>query len=286
MLTLILLSLIWGSSYILIKWGLAVFDPLQLGALRLTISGLAFLPFLIVQLRKIAWGKWPVLLLVGLTGTGLPSVLFPMAQQGISSSLAGILNSLTPLFTFLFGLLFFRAGFAMSRLLGVLIGLAGAVLLVVQTAGGTVSGGAGFALLAVLGSCCYAISSNAVGTYLRRMPSLTISAVSFSMVAAPSAVYLFGFTDFTARMQQVEGACLAFGYVALLALFSTVLASVIFFRLIQWTSALFASSVSYLVPAVAVLWGVLDGEGITFSLLTGMALILLGVYINRYRGGA
>ncbi len=279
--TLLLLSVIWGSSFILIKRGLEVFDGYQLGALRLTISGLAFAPFLLRKIRGIDRRSWPVLALVGLTGTGLPSFLFPLAQEGISSSLAGILNALTPLLTFLFGMVLFRTGFRWSKLVGVLMGLAGAALLIVQAGDASVSGNSGYALLAVAGACCYAIAGNTVGTYLHSMSSLAISAASFGIVAIPAAIYLFGSSGFMEVMRQEPGAWTAFGYVFLLALFSTVLASVIYFQLIQWTDALFASTVSYLSPAIAVAWGLLDGERVTLWILLGMGLILAGLYVNR-----
>jgi len=280
-LTLVLLSIIWGSSYILIKKALVVFTPFQLGALRLTISALAFLPFLLFRFREVRWKKWPFLLLVGLTGTGLPSVLFPMAQQGISSSLAGILNSLTPLFTLLIGVVLFRTGFVWSKLLGVLIGLGGAAILVLQGSNGAMTGNAGFALLAIAGSLCYAVSSNTVATFLRDQSSLLISAASFIMVGGPAAAYLFGATDFVEVLTTQPNGWVGLGYVTVLALFSTVLASVIFFQLIQWTNALFSSTVSYLVPLVAVAWGVFDNESLSMAVLLGMGLILSGVYLSR-----
>jgi len=279
-LTLALLSLIWGSSYILIKKGLTVFDPLQLGALRLSISAAAFLPFLLHFFRRIDWSKWPFLLVVGLTGTGLPSLLFPMAQEGISSSLAGILNSLTPLFTLLLGILLFRTELEWKKVIGVLIGLGGAVLLVLRT-GGQIDGSAGYALLAVAGAFCYAISGNTVASKLRDTPSLTISAAAFVMVGAPAAIYLFTATDFVEVLTTHPDGWLGLGYVAILALVATVTASVIFFQLIQWTSAVFGSTVSYVVPLVALAWGFADGEALTLAIFIGMGLILSGVYLSR-----
>jgi drug/metabolite transporter (DMT)-like permease len=280
-LTLVLLSIIWGSSYILIKKALIVFDPLQLGALRLSISALAFLPFLTYQLRRIDWRKWPFLLIVGLTGTGLPSLLFPLAQQGISSSLAGILNSLTPLFTLLLGILIFRIRLIWAKVAGVVIGLGGATLLVLRGTGEALSGSAGYALLAIAGSLCYAVSSNTVATYLRSVSSLLISAASFCMVGIPAALYLFGATDFVTILTTHPQGWLGLGYVAFLALFSTVLASIIFFQLVQWTTALFSSTVSYIVPLVALSWGLFDGEAIGWVHLVGMGMILSGVYLSR-----
>lgn len=281
-LTLLLLSVIWGSSYILIKKALIVFDPLQLGALRLSISALAFLPLLLYQLRRVDWKKWPFLLIVGLTGTGLPSFLFPLAQQGISSSLAGILNSLTPLFTLLLGVLIFRTRLIWAKVAGVVIGLGGATLLVLRGTGGALNGSTGYALLAVAAALCYAVSSNTVATYLRSVSSLLISAASFCMVGVPAGIYLFGATDFVNILTTHPEGWMGLGYVAILALFSTVLASIIFFQLVQWTTALFSSTVSYIVPIVALSWGLLDGETIEWVHVVGMGMILSGVYLSRH----
>ena len=142
-------------------------------------------------------------------------------------------------------------------------------------------GSAGFALLAIFASICYAISGNTVATHLRDQSSLMISTVSFIMVGIPAAVYLFFGSDFVEILATDPRAWLGFGYVAVLALFSTVLASVVFFQLIQWTSALFSSTVSYLVPLVAVAWGFFDGETFSWAIFVGMGLILTGVYLSR-----
>lgn len=280
-LLLVLLSLIWGSSYILIKKSLVVYSPVQVACLRLSISALAFLPFFIQRFRTVPRRQYRLLLAVGLTGTALPSFLFALAQTQVSSSVAGILNSLSPLFTMLLGIFFFRAEARLAKIMGVILGLAGAVSLLLF--GQRMEGGGNMALglLIVLATICYATSSNLVGFYLRQMSSLTISAFSFFVVGAPAIVLLFGVTDFVAVLQQSEGGWQALGYVAILALFSTVLASVLFFKLIQWTNPVFGSTVSYLVPVVALLWGVWDGERITELHVAGMLLILLGVYLSR-----
>ena len=219
-------------------------------------------------------------MLVGLTGTGIPAFLFPFAQTHISSSLSGILNSLTPLSTLLLGVLVFKAPIMYNKLFGVLIGLVGAGLLILFGADGGLSGNLWYGLLIVLATICYGMSSNLVGFYLRDMSSLMISAVSFTIVGLPAIVLLFG-TDFTAVLQTHPQGWECLGYITVLALFSTVLASVIFFRLIQWTNPLFASSISYLVPIVATFLGFWDGETISLFHFLGMGLILFGVYLAR-----
>lgn len=275
------LSIIWGTSYVLIKWGLLYFSPQQVAGIRLGVSGLAFLPILLTHLRKIRRSQLSLLLLVGVTGTGLPSYLFPAAQQHMSSSLAGILNSLTPLFTLLLGLLFFGARFRWTKTIGISIGLVGALCLVIFTQGTAMSGSWTYSLLIILACACYATSSNLVGFHLRDLSAITISTISFSMVGLPVLAYLLISTDFIEILQTVPGAWEGLGYVTILALMSTVLAGIVFFELIQRTSPVFGSTVSYLVPAVAMGWGFFDGEVISIYHFLGLGLILAGVYLSK-----
>ncbi len=281
-LTLGILSLIWGTSFILIKKSLETFSPAQVASLRMTISALAFLPVLAFMHRRMDWTKLPYLLIVGLTGSGIPAFLFSTAQLHISSAMAGILNSLTPLFTFLLGVLFFNIKFGLYRLVGVLLGLAGAILLIVLTNNAGVSPGTSiYGLLIVLSSVCYAVSSNVIGRYLQNMNALLISSASFGLVAIPLAAYLFGATDFVHRMGSDPQAWASLGYVVILSMVGTVAATIIFFRLIQQTSPVFGSTVAYLMPLVALSWGLADGEKIAWAHLIGMAFILCGVYLSR-----
>jgi drug/metabolite transporter (DMT)-like permease len=277
---LIILSLIWGTSYILIKRGLEVFSPTQVASLRLSLSSIAFIPILLYRLKRVDWSRWKPLLLVGLLGSGFPAFLFSLAQTQISSSMAGMLNSLTPLFTLLLGILFFGLKAAGSKALGVLLGLAGATALILLGNDASMGGNAWYGLLVVMGALCYAGSSNIVGAYLRDMSSITISAVAFAMIGLPAMAYLLS-TDFMPILAHREGAWAALGYIAALSLFSTVLASVIFFRLVQSTSPVFASMISYLVPIVALAWGAFDGEPIALIHFLGMGLIMSGIYLVK-----
>lgn len=277
---LIVLSIIWGTSYILIKKGLEVYSYQQLATLRLSISALAFLPILVHRLRRVDWSRWKHLLVVGLTGTAIPAFMFSLAQTQISSSVAGVLNSLTPLFTLLLGVLLFGFSAHWAKAMGVLVGLGGAAMLILMGKQAGIQGNPWYGLLVVAGAICYAASSNVVGAYLRDMSSVTISAVAFVMVGLPALVFLFS-TDFVQVLGREEGAWRALGYVAILALFGTVLASIIFFKLVQWTTPVFASMISYLVPIVALSWGAFDGEPITLVHFLGMGLILSGVYLVK-----
>jgi len=279
-LILISLSIIWGSSYILIKKGLAVYSSTQVACLRLAISSVCFLPVLIWRFGRVDWSRWRFLLLVGLTGTGIPAFMFAIAQTEISSSMAGVLNALVPLFTLTLGVLLFGAKAPWVKLMGVLVGLAGAATLILRGEEAGMEGNPWYGLLVIVGCICYAISSNTVGTYLRDMKAVIISAASFTIVGIPAFAYLFQ-TDFVQKLSVQPGAWEALGYITLLSVFGTVLASLIFFQLVQRTSPVFASMISYLVPLVAVSWGFFDGEIITLVHFIGMGLILSGVYLVK-----
>jgi len=284
-LTLIGLALIWGSSYILIKKGLEVFSPLQVATLRLGISALALAPLAIVHLPKIKMKQVPMLIVIGLTGTGLPSFLFPFAQTELSSSLTGMLSALIPLCTFVLAWLFFaNRGAGPRQFLGVLMGLFGAILLAWAAPGGggmtTQFAYAGFIVMACF---CYAISSNLVGAYFKEMSPLTITVSSFFLVGIPALIWAGGAGAIKATMAQAGGTAgwWALGCVVILALVSTVLASIIFFRMVQRTGAVFSSTVSYMVPLVALGWGLVDGEAFVALQMPAIVLILIGVFLSR-----
>ncbi|MEM1359899.1 MAG: DMT family transporter [Bacteroidota bacterium] len=284
--TLIGLSLIWGTSYILIKKGLEVFSPVQVAALRLGISALALAPLAYRHLRRIKPKQVPILIAIGITGTGLPSFLFPFAQTQLSSSLTGMLSGLTPLCTLIVAWLFFaNRDISKWQTVGILLGLGGAVLLAWAAPGKagqtTQLAYAGFILLACF---CYATSSNLVATFFKKLPSLTITVTSFFLVGVPALIWALTagavFGTVTEHATNQEG-WWALGYVAALAIGSTVLASIVFFRMVQRTGAVFASTVSYLIPLVALSWGLLVGEGLNAWQIPGIVLVLLGVFLSR-----
>jgi drug/metabolite transporter (DMT)-like permease len=281
-LILITLSMIWGSSFILIKKSLIAFSPQQVACLRIGISALAFFPFLAARFRRIDWQKWRYFLLVGVTGSAVPAFLFAFAQTQINSTMAGILNSLTPLFTLILGMFFFGSPFVVKKAGGVFLGLLGAILLILWSNEQGLSGHWAYALLVILATICYATSVNTVGSYLKGINSVTISAVSFSFMGLPALGYLFS-TDFLSLMAHSPQAWASLGYVSILALFGTVLATMIFFYLVHLNNAVFASMIAYLIPIVAVFWGVIDGEPVSWMHGLGMILILSGIYLSRQK---
>jgi drug/metabolite transporter (DMT)-like permease len=279
---LIVLALIWGSSFILIKRGVAVFGATQVGAFRIFSAALVLLPLVLVNFRRVPKNKWPVLFLCGLIGNLLPSFLFSIAGARLNSSVSGILNALTPLFTLISGALFFQLRISAGKTIGLLIGFAGCVLLIAVNASGSL-GFNQYAVLPVIATILYGVNANLVSRYLRGIKPLHIAALSIGSVGPLAGTYLAG-TDIPWTTLQTDTGQSALGYVLILGIVGTAFATVLFNRLIQISGPLFTSSVTYLIPVVAVMWGVLDGELLTGWHYTSMAAIIAGVYlVNKSR---
>ena len=274
------LSIIWGSSFILIKRGLVAFAPEQVACLRISFSGLAFLPVFILQFKKIDWSKWKPLTVVALAGSSVPAFLYSIAQTQVSSSVAGVLNSLTPLFVLILGYFIFNLKLNSSKIIGVILGFIGAAFLILFGEPSEMNGNSWYGLLIVLATVFYATSANTVQTYFQDTSPTILSAATFVMVLPPAALYLM-ISDFSTRLATHPESYTSLGAVFILSMFGTVLASLIFYKLIQMTSAVFASTVAYLIPIVALLLGTFDGEMITIYHLLGMGLILIGVYFSK-----
>jgi len=279
---LLLLSLVWGSSYILIKKGLIAYTPPQVACLRIAISSLCFLPFFLLRYKDIDWSKFKHLAVVGAAGSFIPAFLFSFAQTEINSSMAGVLSSLTPLFTLLLGVVFFKLEVGWMKYLGVLIGLVGAMVLILFSSEAEMEGNPWYGLLVVAGCFFYALSVNTVKAELQEMNSITLSSAAFVIVGLPAFVYLWYANFYETLTTHSEGWSSLFA-ISILAIFGTVIASVIFFKLVQLTNPIFASMVSYFIPIVAILWGVRDGEPVTCYHFAGMILILIGVYITKIK---
>lgn len=278
-LIMLLLALIWGSSFILIKIGLKEFPPEQVGTLRISVSFIALSTLIPFYIKKVKLKDLKYIALVGLFGSGIPPILFALAQTKIDSSMAGIINSSVPLFTFIIGVLIFGAIFSFTKLIGVLIGLTGAVLLLIYGVSNPSAEVYLYGSLVLLATICYACSVNIVKKYLQEVNAIAISVFSFILIGIPAVIYLLT-TDFIPHLMQVQKAKYSFLAIVVLALFGTAIANMLFFYLTQRTTALFASTVTYLIPVVAVGWGVGAGEVITWFHFIGMLLILFGVYLT------
>lgn len=276
---LLTLSLIWGTSFILIKQGLKVLTPAELGALRVTAASLFLLPVALMRLKELKKGDHWKLLVSGLLGIFFPAFLFAAAQTNLNSSVAGILNTLSPVWTMILGALLFHQRFRGFAILGIIISFGGSILLALSRSGGTITGINAYALLIVLACAMYGANLNWLKFKVHDLSSMTIVSVSLLFIGPLAAIYLFGFTDFTHTLATTPGAWTAFGYIVLLAFMSTALANLLFYKLLRISSPLFASSVTYVMPIVAVMWGVLDGEQLQVGHFVGMAAILGGVYL-------
>ena len=274
------LSIVWGSSFILIKYGLDYFSPMQVGSLRVLISSIAFVPICIYHFKKIDWSLWRFYLLVGLCGSGIPSFLFPLAQQELSSSVAGILNSLTPLFTLIIGSIIFSTIVSKWKIIGVIVGLIGAIILTVLGESVEIGGKAIYGLFIVGATLCYGTSVNVVKEKLNHLNPTILSSIAFSFLI-PFALVLFFSTGTWDSIMNTPESWKGLGYVAVLSLLGTFLASILFYQMVQRTNAVFGSSVTYLIPIISLAWGVLDNEVFTLYHVIGMMLILVGVYLSR-----
>lgn len=275
---LVLLSLIWGSSFILIKMGLVGLTPLQLGSLRIIFCALFLLAIGFKSLKTIPHTQWKYVALTAMFGTFLPVYLFSFAQTQIHSSISAILNSLTPLNTLLIGAAAFGLQFQRRQLFGVLIGLVGCALLIYNGAVNNPNQNYYYTLLVVAASACYATNVNLIKKYLSGLSPLSISTGNFAVLLVPALIVLFfsGFQDIAALPNTVTSML----FIAVLGILGTGIANIIFFRLIQLSSPIFASSVTYLIPVVAFGWGLIDNESLSITQAVGAAIILIGVYFS------
>ncbi len=280
---LLVLTLIWGTSFILIKRSLVAFSPAEVGALRMVTAGLVLLPLAVVHLKNVKGAaNWWALLGVGLLGSFIPAFLFAIAETRLNSSLAGVLNALTPIFVLLLGALLFTQKFSRKQVTGIVLGFSGTAFLIFAGTKGQLSGINYYALYVVLATICYGLNANIIKYRVKGLNALTVTSISLGMVTPMAFVYIFAFTNVPYRVWHQPEAQTSFMYVSLLGVMSTAIAMGLFNRLIQITTPLFTSSVTYLIPIVAVIWGLWDGEILLVGHYLGMLGILAGVYIaNR-----
>lgn len=279
---LLFLAFIWGSSFILMKKGLISYRSDQVASLRILISFLFLSPVIVRNFKNIKRHQWWRVFVAGLLGSGIPAFLFPLAQTHINSSLAGMLNSLVPLFTVVIGILFFKLGFRWLKIIGVVIGLVGAIGLLASTQSiSATNTEIIYGSLVVLSTICYAVNINFIKRFLAEVSSLNITSFGFLLIGPLAGGYLFT-TDFMEITMTKADAPKHLFYIALLAIFGTALAVILFNMLIKKVSAVFSSSVTYIIPIFAIFWGFIDGEQILKSQLLFIGVILTGVYIvNR-----
>jgi drug/metabolite transporter (DMT)-like permease len=273
------LVLMWGTSFILIKRGLVAYRPLELASLRIVLAALVLAPFALRGIRLVPRARWGWLLTAGLMGNFVPAILFSWAETRLASGLAGILNTLTGLFTLLAGAIFFNQRLTRARVAGVLTGMVGTVILLSSGAGGlgrVAPGDVPYGLMIVLAAAMYGLNLNLIRYKLTGIPPIEMAALALVFVAVP-ALTVLSFTDAVAHTTTTPGGWLSFGAVAILAAGSTAIGLVLYNWLIQLRGTVFATITTYLMPVVSLLWGVLDGERIYAGHYVGFAIILAGV---------
>ncbi len=275
---LLLISMIWGSSFILMKKGLRSYSSVHVASLRLFIAWLIFLPVTLARLRKIRRQHWQWLIISGIIGNLIPANLFTLAQTHIDSSLAGILNSLTPLFTLIIGLLFFRSHVLLVNILGLLLGLAGAAGLIYDHSVDLAHQANLYGLFIVLATVLYGINVNILKYKLADLDGITLVASIFFIIGPLAGLTLL-FTGFPEVIREQGIIWHDMGYIVLLSLLGSVIAVTLFNILLKYISAIFASSVTYIIPVFAILWGVADGESLSADQILWIFVIFTGVYL-------
>lgn len=272
------IALTWGSSFILIKKSLLVFTPYEIGAIRVGVSGLIMAYMGIPAIRRMSKKTLFWVILTGFFGNFFPMFLFPIAQTQVSSSLAGILDSLVPIFVLIFGFLFFGVRSRSVQFIGAIVGFIGAASLMYFSGAGTEESQWFYAFLVVLATACYAVSALILKEKLQELPSLQLSSAVFTIWMVPS-LFILIFSGFFQDLEATPETSIALGYLGILTIMGTAIAMILYYKLIQNTTPVFASSVTYLLPLVAVMWGLLDGERFTLWYLLGGVLILVGIYM-------
>ena len=279
---LILLSLVWGSSFILIKKGLVGLTALQVGSLRTIFAALFLLLVGLKSLRYIKGKQWKWIAFSGFFGTFFPAYLFSFAETEIDSAIVSILNSTTPLLSMLLGIFLFEAPFIKRKFVGVMVGLVGTIALILSGAAVNPDQNYWYSLLVILASLFYGFNANIIKKHLQTIPALAITTGNFMVIAIPALVVLATSGFFSEEVLAAPKVPLSLIYIAILGVIGTGAALIIFNKLIQISDPVFSTSVTYLVPIVALAWGYWDGEGFTlFQLLSGIVILIGVVIVNK-----
>ena len=276
---LIVLSIIWGSSYILIKKGLVGLTPIQLGAFRILMTTIILLAVGYKSLQGWSFEQWKWLAFTGFFGTFFPSFLFAFSETEINSSVVAVLNGLTPLFTIIIAYFFFQQSVKIRQLGGVLVGFVGTIILVAQEFSLAASGDGRYAFLVVMASMCYAINVNTIKYKLDGVAPMAIALANFIAICIPALILLLNSSFPWSSFYYDTTILTSMGYIFILSLFGTAFAKVLFNELLTFSSTVFSISITYLLPVVAIGWGLLDGESFGGLQWLASGLILGGIYL-------
>ena len=277
---LLILSIIWGSSFILMKKGLLHFTYLEVSFWRLIVAFFVLSPFLLSSAKKIKTIHIVPLLIISIIGTLIPAVLFAFAQTHLNSANTGMLNALTPIFTFIIGITLFKSTWNTNSIIGITIGLLGSYILLLPSSINTIN--TKYSLLVILATICYAISINTIKTKVKSLKPLDIAVISSFFAVIIPLFYVFN-SGVSLTFLKINNHMVSFFCIIILGVICTSFAIILFNYLIQRTSALFGSSTTYLIPVFAIIWGVSDDETIKIHEIIGMIIILIGVFIMNYK---
>ena len=278
----ITLSFIWGSSFILMKEGMESLTAFQVASVRIVCSGLFLLPIAIKGFRQIPFKKLHLIFFSGILGSLMPAYLFCIAEQKIDSSLAGALNSLTPIFVIITGVLFFRRKTSIQKVIGILIAFAGSIILFISQSDLGEYYNYNYVLFVVLATFFYGLNVNVVVRYLKEIPSLQIVAIAMQLIAIPAGVVLY-FSGYFSLDLNSQAVLVSTGYAAILGIFGTSIANILFYKLLKSAGAVFSSMVTYGIPFVAIAWGILYREKIGWIQVLSLFIILVGVYYTNIK---
>jgi len=279
---LLVLSIIWGSSFILIKKSLVGLTDYQLGSLRIVLTSIFLFSVGYKSVRQIRKKHWIWIVISGFVSSFFPPFLFAMAQNHIDSAVASILNSITPLATVVIGIIMFKILCTKGQILGVFIGLGGTLLLILVGADFNPDQNYWYSTLIIIATIGYALNVNIIKKHLNDISALAVTTGNFIFIFLPALGILY-YTGFFETIFQNKEMQIAFIYVAILSLFGTAIAKVIFNKLVQISTPVFASSVTYTMPIVAVVWGVIDGEKFGLMQVIAATIVLIGVYMTNKR---
>jgi drug/metabolite transporter (DMT)-like permease len=277
---LISLSLIWGSSFILIKKALVGLEADQLGSLRIIFSSIIIILIAWKRLSKITKLEWKWITISAFLGSFFPAFLFAFAEKEIDSAVASIINSIVPLNTVIIGMVLFNIRSTKRQIIGVLIGLAGTYMLIMSGIKLNPDQNYLYSGFVILCSFLYALNVNIIKKYLQHLSALTITVGHFAVIIIP-AVIVFYFSDFDINSLKNQETIDSVIYVLILAVFGTALAKILFNKLIKISSPVFASSVTYSMLIVSIFWGLVDGEKFSIYQLIATIIIILGVLLTN-----
>lgn len=275
---LIFLSIVWGSSFILIKKGLLAYSPVQVGTLRIVFASIVLFPLAIKNLDSVFKANWKQLLALGIISNLAPAILFAIAETHMSSSLAGMLNSVTPVFTIVVGLIFYKVKINFKLAIGLGLGLVGSIILSLVGASGTLGEFNIYALYVIAATILYGFAGNLIKSFVDKFDPIVLVSLTMLMVG-PIALTVLLTTDFIDRTFTHPDALFSIISILVLGAVGTAYALGLFNKLVHKTSAVFASSVTYLIPIAAIGWGIIDNEPLFPLHFVGMAIIISGIFL-------